>query len=447
MRRRPMTRQEYEAMRRQRQRQNLIGIGILAVITALIVTAVVLILRPPKAQEDEPVSAVANTVAPVSTDETLEGAQTPEPAVTQAPAVGGENTSGSENTSGGTLRSVRMRVVGDIMVCDEQLAYAKQGSTYDFHDQFSLVSDLLMDADYTMGNLETTIGRYDKKAYSGYPLFNSPETLLETLKDYGMDFFTLANNHMLDRWFDGMKNTVNWVEQYGFDHVGAYRTQEERNTPVIKEIGGIKIGFVAYTHTTNTQEKVCDPAAVEYGVPYLYESDIEGDIQRLREAGAEVVIAFPHWGKEYVRSPESNQKKYAKRLAEAGADINLGSQSHMVQPMGYQTLTNADGSTRKVFTMFSMGNFISTHTPQYTDAGVILDFTINEQPDGTFTCDNVQFIPTYCWMQDGAIRVLPSGRYLNNAPEGMNAASYDRMVASYYEIVEMLGDNFNVLNG
>ena len=118
MRRRPMTRQEYEAMRRQRQRQNLIGIGILAVITALIVTAVVLILRPPKAQEDKPVSAVANTVAPVSTDETLEGAQTPEPAVTQAPAVGGENT------SGGTLRSVRMRVVGDIMVCDEQLAYA-----------------------------------------------------------------------------------------------------------------------------------------------------------------------------------------------------------------------------------------------------------------------------------------------------------------------------------
>ena len=50
-------------------------------------------------------------------------------------------------------------------------------------------------------------------------------------------------------------------------------------------------------------------------------------------------------------------------------------------------------------------------------------------------------------MQDGAIRVLPSGRYLNNAPEGMNATSYDRMVASYYEIVELLGENFNVLNG
>lgn len=446
MRRRPMTRQEYEAMRRQRQRQNLIGIGILAVITALIVTAVVLILRPPKAQEDKPVSAVADTVAPVSTDEALVGAQTPEPAVTQTPAVGGD-TSGGGNTSGGTLRSVRMRVVGDIMVCDEQLDYAKQSGAYDFHDQFSLISDLLMDADYTMGNLETTIGKYNDKAYSGYPLFNSPETLLETLLDYGMDFFTLANNHMLDRWFDGMKNTVNWVEQYGFDHVGAYRTQEERNTPVIKEIGGIKIGFVAYTHTTNTQEKVCDPAAVEYGVPYLYKADIEGDIQRLREAGAEVVIAFPHWGKEYVRSPDRNQKKYAKRLAEAGADIIIGSHSHMVQPMGYQTVANADGSTRKVFTMFSMGNFISTHTLQYTDAGVILDFTINEQPDGTFTCDNVQFIPTYCWMQDGAIRVLPSGRYLNNAPEGMNATSYDRMVASYYEIVELLGENFNVLNG
>ena len=261
-----------------------------------------------------------------------------------------------------------------------------------------------------------------------------------------MDFFTLANNHMLDRWFDGMKNTVGWVEQYGFGHVGAYRTQEERDTPTIYEIGGIKIGFVAYTHSTNTQERVCDPAAVEYGVPYLDESDIEGDIQKLRDAGAEVVIAFPHWGDEYVRSPDSSQKKYAKLLAEAGADIIIGSHSHVVQPMGYQTVTNDDGTTRQVFTMFSMGNFISNHTLEYTYSGVILDFTINEHEDGTFTCDDVRFIPTYCWMHDGAIQVIPSGRYLESAPEGMDAGTHQQMVATYYDMVELLGENFQVLN-
>lgn len=438
--RRPMTREQYEALRRQRQKQNIISIAILIAVTALVITAVVLILRPSKEKVVNP-AAITATVEPAeaATSTPEDQAAAAMQSASEAPTVA--------NAGDGIERSVRMRVVGDIMVCEEQLGYAKTGSTYDFHSQFALISDVLQNADYTMANLETTVGQYDKKKYSGYPLFNSPETLLETLKDDGIDFFTLANNHMLDRWFNGVKNTVGWVEQYGFAHVGAYRTQAERDTPNIQEINGIKIGFVAYTHSTNTQEKVCDVDAVEYGVPYLYKADIAGDIKKLRQAGAEVVIAFPHWGDEYVRTPDSKQKNYAMKLAKAGADIIIGSHSHMVQPMLHYTLKNADGSTRKVFAMFSMGNFISTHTLQYTDSGIVLDFTIKKHADGTISCEDVGYIPTYCWMQNNNVQVLPSGRYLNNPPEGMDTASYERMKASYYETVELIGDKFPVLNG
>ena len=115
--------------------------------------------------------------------------------------------------------------------------------------------------------------------------------------------------------------------------------------------------------------------------------------------------------------------------------------------MGYQIIDNDSGSLRQVFTMFSMGNFISDHTVKYTDCGVILDFTVNEHADGTFTCDNVGYIPTYTWQQDGAVKVLPSGRYLKNKPSGMNDSSYKRMVESYYDIVEMLGDEFQLISG
>ena len=466
--RRPMTRRQYEALQRQR-RQNRIAIAIMAGIAVLITVAVVLILRPKPVRDNtvQAVSAAATAVpaqenpapadgadetaaevaaAPVNTLAPLvvPSAQVAEAtAVPELPAAISE-VAPAQRTDG--LRSVRMRVIGDIMVCQSQLDYEKAGG-YDFHGEFELVADLLKNADYTMGNMEGTIGKYNKKAYSGYPLFNCPESILETLKDCGIDFLTLANNHMLDRYFDGMKATVNWVEQYGFDHVGAYRTQDERNSPVIYDIGGIKFGFVAYTHTTNTQEKVCDPEGVAYGVPYLYKSDIKGDIKRLRDAGAEVVIAFPHWGKEYVRSPDSNQKKYAVKLAEAGADIIIGSHSHMVQPMGYQTIDNGNGTSRQVFTMFSMGNFISDHVLQYTDCGVILDFTVNEHTDGTFTCDDVGYIPTYTWQQNGAVKVLPSGRYLNSPPSGMDDASFERMKASYYEVVQAIGDKFQLING
>ncbi len=456
--RRPMTRYEYETMLRRRKRQNLIAIGAVAAVLVAVIIAVVLILTPSKPNKDAVVqnlpgssvqaeaTAVAETLAqttdvPAATD-APDAAE--EPAAENEPVVPAVAPVDPAPRLDGELRSVRIRVVGDIMVTEDQLKYARKAG-YSFDNQFELINNVLQNADYTIGNLETTVGKYKNKAYSGYPLFNSPTQLLDTLKTGGFDMLTLANNHMLDRWFDGMKNTVNNVEKWGFDHVGAYRTKEERNTPVIKEIGGIKIGFVAYTHTTNTQEKVCDEDAVKYGVPYLYKANIASDIKKLREAGAEVVIAFPHWGDEYVRKPDDNQLKYAKKLAKAGADIIIGSHSHMVQPMGFQNVTLEDGTKKKVFIMFSMGNFISTHTTKYTDSGIILDFTINEQPDGTFTCDNVGYLPTYCWIHDNTVQVLAPSQYLDKAPAGMGKSDYNTMMQRYNDTIALIGDNFQVL--
>ncbi len=471
---RRMTRQQYEAQRRQ----NRIAIAIMAAIAVVIIVAVVLILRP---KTPDAVTTSANTgsagpgvQADASPANEIPVAQAQNGGVDLAAQIEGESdlpddsgeaeaeapaqptpvpeipqaveSVSSTPRPAGSLRSVRMRVVGDIMFCQSQLVFAKN-SNYDFHNQFELIADQLVNADYTMGNMEGTIGKYKTSNYSGYPMFNAPEVALAPLKDYGIDFLTLANNHMLDRWSGGVANTVDSVEKYGFAHVGAYRTQAEKDAPVIYEVGGIKFGFMAYTHTTNSMEnRGVDKEAVDL-VPYIRKADFAGDVKKLRAAGAEVIIAFPHWGKEYVRTPDDTQKKYAKQLAQAGVDIIIGSHSHMVQPMGYQTVSTGDGSSKQVFTMFSMGNFISDHVVQYTDNGVILDFTVNEHTDGTFTCDNVGYIPTYTWKQDGAVRVLPSGRYKDNRPAGMDDENYNRMVASYYEIIEIIGDKFQLING
>ena len=468
---RRMTRQQYEALMRQR-RQNRIAIAIIAGFGVLLIAAVILILRPRPGKDA--VTAMVEAVPDAQVQATdgagdaggssvpdLEAMTDTEPSGENSDAASDAGTDAaatpvpelptaidhvvSTRPPDGSLRSVRMRAVGDIMFCQSQLVYAKN-TDYDFHPQFEMIAGQLADADYTMGNMEGTIGRYKKANYSGYPMFNAPEVALAPLKDDGIDFLTLANNHMLDRWSGGVATTVDNVEKYGFDHVGAYRTKAEKAGTVISEVGGIKFGFLAYTHTTNSMEnRGVDKEAVDL-VPYLRKADIEGDVKKLREAGAEVIIAWPHWGEEYVREPGSEQKKYAKRLAEAGVDIIIGSHSHMVQPMGYQTVT-VNGQTKQVFTMFSMGNFISDHVVQYTDNGVILDFTVNEHEDGTFTCDSVGYIPTYTWKQDGAIKVLPSGRYLDSRPSGMDDENYNRMVTSYYEIVEVIGDQFQLING
>ena len=57
------------------------------------------------------------------------------------------------------LRQVHIRAVGDLMMHEKQLKIARQADgSYDFHQQYALIADSLADADYTIANLETTVG-------------------------------------------------------------------------------------------------------------------------------------------------------------------------------------------------------------------------------------------------------------------------------------------------
>jgi hypothetical protein len=58
------------------------------------------------------------------------------------------------------LYSARFRAAGDLMVHQKQLDVALQpDGSYNFHPQYAEVSELLGNADYTIANLETTVGR------------------------------------------------------------------------------------------------------------------------------------------------------------------------------------------------------------------------------------------------------------------------------------------------
>ena len=123
----------------------------------------------------------------------------------------------AQSTLKPALRSARFRAVGDLMFHDAQLKIARQpDAKYDFHPQFALIAKTLGNADYTIANLETTIGRFRDIPYSGFPRFNAPEALLDAIRDAGVDFLTLANNHILDRFFEGLVTTVDNVEAKGF---------------------------------------------------------------------------------------------------------------------------------------------------------------------------------------------------------------------------------------
>ena len=102
-----------------------------------------------------------------------------------------------------------------------------------------------------MANFETTL---HGPPYSGYPQFCAPDALAYDLKTIGFDLVTTANNHSMDKGFQGLARTLDVLDQAGLQHVGTYRTQEaftQNNGVIVADVGGISVAFLGYTYGTN----------------------------------------------------------------------------------------------------------------------------------------------------------------------------------------------------
>ncbi len=316
---------------------------------------------------------------------------------------------------------------------------------------FSDVAAVIGNADYTVADVEGTLG--DTAGVSGQGgKMNTPSALLSALKDCGVDMMMLANDHALDGGFAELQASIANVTAAGMDYVGAATSAEERATPVVKDINGIQVGFVAYTETVNGNEKNTDAAAVEYGVNLVSHSNAVTDIQNARAAGAEVIVAYVSWGNMLERTPTQNQYKLAQALTAAGADVIIGYNPHVVQPAYWIEADALDGSGKnRTLCLCATGNMLSNQRAQYADSGIIFEFTIQEQADGTFEIVNPVYIPTYVWRyqtEDSELyqyRVMPVGQWIGeteeNIPEGMPYSDYQRMAAVWAEVQSTMGSD------
>ena len=360
----------------------------------------------------------------------------------------------TQNGNSSGLRSARIRNVGDFVIHEAIYKQAKKlaQSTgteypYNFAPMLNLIRDVLENADLTVANVDGPMGgeKYYKYGYSGYPQFNTPPYLMYALKDAGVDMLTLANNHMLDTWYDGLMAEIENVETAGLWHVGANRSSEEKNKPVIYEVNGIKIGFMNYTVSLNSMEtqKSLNPNALAFGVNATRNSDVTVDAKALQSAGADVIVCYMHWGTEY-EDVDSNQQTLAKTLVQAGVDVIIGGHPHIVQPAKWLTGTNQFGETQRTLCLYSMGNFLSDQRQKPRDGGIIFDFTIQEQADGSFEIVSPSYLPTWVWRTGDdssgySYQVVPIGQYLQKKPDGMSDSDYKRMIESYQESVTVMG--------
>lgn len=311
------------------------------------------------------------------------------------------------NVSGG-LQRVSFVAVGDNLLDDEICDYALScgnGDSYDFTPIYAPIKQLVESADLSYISQETHLGG-EELGVHGYPSFNTPDNLAPTLTDTGFDLVALASNHCYDYGYYGALSHARevWNEQPVAAVGIATSSEEARNIPVV-ERDGITFAFLDYTYGVNGYEQSDFPS---YAINFLDEDRLESDIQRAHQL-ADVVIVGVHWGTEKVFEPDEEQLEWAQIMADAGADIVLGSHPHVIQPVEWVEGENGNST----LVVYGLGDFKSNHaTPNLSsELSGMLSCDFVRQDNGDVTIENVKWIPLVNHIEEGAHAVYPLSDY------------------------------------
>jgi poly-gamma-glutamate synthesis protein (capsule biosynthesis protein) len=266
-------------------------------------------------------------------------------------------------------RPVTVTVVGDVMLA-RRVAEAAGGD----HDlQLRATRARLRAADLTVGNLESTLSRAGRPTQGG-DSFAADPAVAGALADAGFDVLGLANNHAGDFGPVALRETVRRLERGGLSTFGAGRDLAAAREPSVARVGGTTFGFLGFNAIGETPE--AGPGrtgAVAVSMPPRTGPLDARELARfLRDVRAldrrvDVVVALPHWGTQYTNVPEPVQRRVARSLVAAGADLVVGGHPHWVQ--GASMVDDA-------LVVHSLGNFVfDMDFMAETMVGVVLETT------------------------------------------------------------------------
>lgn len=296
--------------------------------------------------------------------------------------------------------TIQIVMVGDMLMHGRVMESGlKEDGTYNFDHIFENVKDTIENADLALVNQETILGGTEL-GLSGYPAFNSPYELGDSLVDAGFDVILHATNHTLDKGKTGVQNCMNfWDTNYpDITYLGINKSQEEQDTDIyIYEQDNIRIAILNYTYGTNG---IPTPSDMPYIVNYLDEEKVIQDL-KLAEENADFTIVCPHWGTEYVLTATDSQKKWADIFMENGADLVIGTHPHVIEPV--EMLTDENGNEMLVY--YSIGNFVNgtSGTGDGTTnrmVGGIADITISLDENSEVYIEKYDVIPIVCHIDD-----------------------------------------------
>lgn len=360
-------------------------------------------------------------------------------------------------------------VVGDILIHETVYNAAKRSDgTYDFTENYTHIAPYLQAYDYTVANLEVTLGGEKPtvgKYPSAYPLFNCPDSVVDALKGAGVDLLLTANNHSYDTRTAGLKRTVQVVREKGLEYLGT-RDNLDESFYQVKDINGIKIGMACFTYSTVSSAGrkalngiTMDKDAGDLVSSFTYDNlegfyrEAEEGIAQMKAQGAEFFMFYVHWGNEYRYVPTSYQQKMAKKLCELGVDVIVGGHPHVIQP--FETITAENGN--ETLCIYSVGNFISNQRKElmdsdnfsgHTEDGMIFGVTFEKWSDGKTRLREVDIQPTWVIRErrnaKWVFQIIPLDLKVSDWKGfDLNDNTLAQAKASYERTMKLVGEGLN----
>lgn len=263
---------------------------------------------------------------------------------------------------------IRIFAVGDIMLERGVEYMAKKYGSTDYNFPFLEIRDFLKNSDILFGNLEGPISERGDRVGSIYSFrFNLQS--IEALVSSGFNVLSLANNHVLDYGRLALEDTLENLKKNNILPCGSGWNADEAFSLRIKEVKGMKIGFLCYENLGPKSWRAGDDYS---GMAWIEIKDIEKIKEDVKEAKgqADILIVSLHAGEEYSAEPDFFQKNFSRTCIDVGADIVIGHHPHVIQ----KTEKYNDG-----WISYSLGNFIFDQGfSKETMEGIILEIIIED---------------------------------------------------------------------
>ncbi|MBI5524872.1 MAG: CapA family protein [Deltaproteobacteria bacterium] len=284
-------------------------------------------------------------------------------------------------------RPVRVMAVGDIIAHEtvNQAAFDPATRTYDYTKMLAPVSRLLSQSDLLFANQESMAS--DNLGISGYPDFNAPFDLIDSLAGAGFNLLSIANNHSLDTGIGAMRDTAAYyARRYPQIAVSGYNSSCGDLRYAAFERGGLTFTFAAFSDRFDLEDGLDDCS-----VNIIGGDNFAGLVDALCSDG-DVNIVSLHFGVEDSTQVSERERAIVQNLLDRGVEVILGHHPHVLKPI----IETQNGQGNDAAVAFSLGNFLHSQLLPQELLGGVLDFHV-QKAGGRIEIRDVSIFLTYMY--------------------------------------------------